>query len=261
MIGCAGASESLLRAELYGSGSATGPSRAGKIELLRGGTLLLEDVDEMPHSLQEVLARDFERMHYTHPATGATKPLDGMLLCATIIEENIESVIAPALLALIDGRRLHIPSIRARKNDIPELVRQFVKDAAEEFDRDVPEISPEVMEVLKDNDWPGNVHQLKATVRRAVLAAKDSIELAHCEIPSLRDVLPAWDFPPVTVTRAPLRQQVKEHIAGVERNMLLEILDKTGWNKAKASLILGITYKTMLKKVGEYGLESGKRRF
>jgi DNA-binding NtrC family response regulator len=260
-VECTGATESVLRSELYGAGSATGPGRTGKLELLRQGTLLFDEITDMPAALQDTLAKDFARSAFTHPATGATLPLRGALLCATSCSaEQMHEALTPALQHLVEGGQLHLPPLRARRDDIPALVRHFMREAAEEFKRPVRGVSPAAMELLCTGDWPGNVHQLKAAVRRAVLTAAQRIDIDDVTNPTLRNMPPAEDFPPVTVTRSPLKEQVRRHVAEIERGMLVETLGRTGWNKAKASRILGITYKTMLKKVAEYGLENGKKR-
>lgn len=258
-VECTGATESVLRSELYGAGTATGPGRAGKLEVLRQGTLLLEEITDMPAALQDALAQDFARGSFAHPATGAALPLRGMLLCTTArYGETLHDALTPGMRKLLDGGWLQLPPLRERRHDIPGLVRHFLEEAAVEFGRPVRGVSPAAMELLRSEDWPGNIHQLKATVRRAVLTAAQRIDVTDVENPSLRSVQ-VPDLPPVTVTRSPLKEQVRKHVADVERSMLLEILGKTGWNKAKASRLLGITYKTMLKKVAEYGLESGKK--
>ena len=260
-VECTGATESVLRSELYGSGSATGPGRAGKLELLRQGTLLLDEIADMPAGLQDALAKDFARNAYTHPVTGATLPLRGALLCTTSRSvEELREALTPALLRLVEEAPLHLPPLRSRRDDIPVLVRQFLQEAAEEFKRPVRGVSPAAMELLRTGDWPGNVHQLKAAVRRAVLTATQRIDLDDVVHPVPRSGPPVEDFPPVTVTRSPLKEQVRRHVAEVERGMLIETLGRTGGNKAKASRLLGITYKTMLKKVAEYGLEHGNKR-
>ncbi|MCB2205575.1 sigma-54 dependent transcriptional regulator [bacterium] len=256
VVECAGATESLLQAELYGGGRATGPSRAGKFERLRDGTLFFDEILEMPQSLQERLARDIERDGYAHPATGAWLKLGAAVICSSSQPiEEVHDGLVPELLAIFEARVLHLPPLRERLVDIPVLAQEFIEESAREFDRPAPEITEAALDALRKEEWQGNVHQLKATIRRAVLIAAESIEARHVEIRSLRDVMPALNMPPITVKRTPLRNQVREHVARVERDMILDILKRTDWNKARASRILGITYKTMLKKVSEYHLD------
>ncbi|MDT8325383.1 MAG: helix-turn-helix domain-containing protein, partial [Bacteroidota bacterium] len=236
------------------------PGRPGKLELLKQGTLLLDEVADLPASLQDALARDFARGAFAHPATGATRPLRGALLCSTALaEEELRRVMTPALQELLGNGQLHLPPLRERRDDIPKLARRFLEDAAKEFDRPVRGVSPAAMEMLRSEDWPGNVHQLKATIRRAVLTAEQRIDLADVENPALRSAAPLEDFPPVTVTRSPLKVQVRRYVNELERSVLLETLGRTGWNKAKASRLLGITYKTMLKKIADHDLQGEKQ--
>ena len=111
------------------------------------------------------------------------------------------------------------------------------------------------MEMLSVYDWPGNVHQLKSTIRRAVLHANELVEVDDLEIPNVTRFHHQKAAYQADEGEVALKDQVKRHIAEIERQMVLETLQKTGWNKAKASRILQITYKTMLKKVQEYNLE------
>ncbi|MBN1447053.1 MAG: hypothetical protein JXA28_03915, partial [Bacteroidetes bacterium] len=159
------------------------------------------------------------------------------------------------LLGLIEERIVGIPPLRERREDIPYLVGCFIEETAEEFDRPVRAIDDAALELLMDYDWPGNVHELKSLIRRAVLGADERIRMKDIDLP-----VPGFDrFSPLPgdfqVTGAPLKEQVRRHVAEIERDLLLQMLRYTEWNKSRASRLLGITYKTMLKKVAEYGLE------
>ena len=259
VLECPGAAESVLRSALYGGGSATGPAQHGLLQTLRDGILLLDGIDEMGPFLQETLANDFSRRYFLHPATGARIDIHGTLLLTSTATDEDEIPEMP-LTALMRDDGIRVPPLRERGEDIPSLAAEFLTEANTAFGKSVMSITPTAMEVLQSDPWPGNVHQLKSTIRHAVLLAEEQIEEEHLQIPSLRQKWEEESFLPVTVTRAPLRTQVHDYIAEVERGLLATTLERTGWNKARAARTLGITYKTMLKKVSEYRLVPGKRR-
>lgn len=266
-VHCTGASESVLRHELYGGGSATGPATRGKLHLSRDGTLFVNGTDEMGTPLRQTLASDFIRGYFNHPSTGAAIMLTGSLILTALSptpkmrdpnpggNESPGMDIETDLLELLEGRILSIPPLRERREDIPFLAGRFLEEAADEFERDISAIDEAALELLTEYDWPGNVHQLKSLVRRAVLGAKDHISVRDIDLP-----VPGYDrLSPLPaefkVTAAPLREQVRRYVGQIERDVLLRTLQYTAWNKSRASRLLGITYKTMLKKVAVYGLD------
>lgn len=266
-VHCTGANESVLRHELYGGGSATAPATRGKLQLSRDGTLYVSGADEMGSALCGTLANDFIRGYFNLPSTGAAITLTGSLILSTMSfsgdvrdpaeteNDGIPENIAPELQELLEGRILSIPPLRERREDIPHLVALFMEEAAREFDRQISTIDDAALELLFDYDWPGNVHQLKALIRRAMLSAKERIAVRDIDLP-----VPGYDrLSPLPaefkVTAAPLKEQVRRYVGQIEREVLLQTLQHTSWNKSRASRLLGITYKTMLKKIADYGLE------
>jgi DNA-binding NtrC family response regulator len=214
----------------------------------------------MSAGLQDALSLEYSRGFYLHPSTGASIQISGALLATSTMaeEDDVMEKLSPGFREITTNRMLRMPPLRERKNDIPALVEEFISIASEEFGKKIQGITAEALAVLEKDAWPGNVHQLKATVRRAVMTAGDRIDVADVEVPTLRNVLVFEDYPQITVTRSPLKNQVRRHIAEIERQLISDTLKKTHGNKAKASRLLGITYKTMLKKVAEYQLEREK---
>jgi len=264
---CTGAAESVLRHELYGGGSATGPATRGKLQMSRGGTLFVSGTDEMGASLRQTIANDFLRGYFNHPSTGAAVTLTGSLILSSVSpssetrntddsgKDETADTVPAELKELIGERIIHIPPLRERREDIPYLVGLFMEEAAEEFDRKNTAIDDAALELLVDYDWPGNVHQLKALVRRTMLNAKDRIAVRDIDLP-----VPGYDrLSPLPaefkVTAGPLKEQVRRYVGQIERDVLLQTLQYTSWNKSRASRLLGITYKTMLKKISDYGLD------
>ena len=258
-VDCTGANESQLRAELYGGGSATGPARRGKLEIVKSGTLVIAEIGDMPAVLQHSVAETLASRSFVHPATGATIPVTGRVLFTmnTESEDNGLPTLVPGIHELVRSRSIVMPPLRERREDVPALVTLFIEETSTEFQKIISGIDDEALELLNDYEWPGNVHQLKSIIRRAALSSGRRIASDNIELPV---PLPSEEaYPLIAVTNRPLKQQVREHVAQVEREMLQDTLRRTGGNKAKASRLLGITYKTMLKKVAEHGLETGEQ--
>jgi two-component system nitrogen regulation response regulator GlnG len=155
---------------------------------------------------------------------------------------------------------IKIPPLRKRKEDIPQLANRFLTQASLELNKDVRKISSSAMEILLAYDWPGNVRQLRSTMRRAVLLANEEItekELNQLELQ-----------PSTTSSGTPVGQEivwdgsrsfkeiVKQSTRNVERNILSQVLILTGGNKAKAARMLKIDYKTIHSKVKSLGIFS-----
>lgn len=257
-VDCAGANESQLRTELFGGGSATGPARRGKMEMVKSGTLVITEVGDMPPMLQQAVAETIANRSFVHPATGAAITVPGRVLFTMNTERGIEQLVTlvPGIHEQVRSRSIMMPPLRDRLDDIPTLVSLFIEEASTEFQKIISGIDDAAMELLTAYEWPGNVHQLKSIIRRAALGAGRRITSEHIEVSLPHH--PERAYPPIAVTNHPLRHQVRQHVAQVEREMLIDTLRRTGWNKAKASRLLGITYKTMLKKVAEHGLDAGE---
>ncbi|PLX32550.1 MAG: hypothetical protein C0600_02110, partial [Ignavibacteria bacterium] len=186
-------------------------------------------------------------------------PLNGRVLFTmnTEVDSEDRGTLSPGIHEHVRSRILMLPPLRERPEDIPFLVKLFIEGASTEFQKIISGIDDSAMGLLSSYHWPGNVHQLKSTIRRAVLNANRRIAAEHIDLPIAQP--DQKSYPQITVTAHSLKQQVRQHVSQVEREMLHKTLQKTGWNKAKASRLLGITYKTMLKKVAEHGLDAGEK--
>ncbi|MBE0643128.1 MAG: sigma-54-dependent Fis family transcriptional regulator [Bacteroidetes bacterium] len=259
-IDCTGVDELLLRHELFGSASGNGQS--GKLELASDGTLLLDEVSDIPWTLQDTLAEELHQGQFHRPAGDDILPIAARLLFSASIGpgKGIDgNYLTRRFRELYGEAILEVPPLRDRHEDIPLLAADFLKDANAELGREITGISEAALELLVAYHWPGNVHQLKSTIRRAALTAKEQVDIDDIELPLAQSVMDedGESFPRITVTTAPLKVQVKRHIAKLERQLVFDTLRKTGWNKAQASRMLGVTYKTLLKKVSEYGIDHG----
>ncbi len=259
-LDCTGAEMSLLWRDLYGApqGDSVGASR-GRIESAAGGTLLLDEISEPPALFQEAFADVLRTGQYSRDGGEHMLSHDArvILSCTAGSETAFEDLgISAYLLDVIGENILRVPSLRDRREDVPSLVTLFINEAAQELDKRVLDISADAMDMLVNYDWPGNAHQLKSTIRRALLTAKEAIGVDDLDLPALPHSPGRVHEPGFRVTEAPLKDQVRRHISEIEKQVLLETLRITGWNKAKASRLLRVTYKTLLKKIQDYKLEN-----
>jgi len=260
VLGCTGADMPMLRRELYGGvPDEQIDAGKGKIELAAAGSLLIDEIAEAPGLFQESLADVLRSGMYSKDGGANVLPCDTRMMFSVTEPAHVsveELGISPYLLDVISDGFIHLPDLKDRKEDLPQLVTLFMAEAAKELDKSVRDISDRAMDLLVVYDWPGNVHQLKSTIRRAMLSARDMIDIPDLELPAFKRSKLRVTTNTLDNDDSPLKDRVRGHIREIERRLLLETLQKTGWNKAKASRMLQITYKTMLKKVQEYNLEN-----
>jgi len=255
-VNCAGLAETLLESELFGhaKGAFTGAvtDRKGLFELADGGTLFLDEIGDMPLAMQAKLLRVLEDGIVV--PVGSTKPVivDVRLISAT--NQDLQTLIADRrfredLYFRIKGVNLSIPALRDRAEDIPLLTEHFLKEAAAEIGSSVTGITEAAQAILSSYDWPGNVRQLRHTLRTMVVL---------CD----RDRLDVQDIPPEISRRPQLgagQSKPAADLAGLpleelERQAIVETLTKTGGNREKAARILGIGERTLYRKIKEYNL-------
>jgi DNA-binding NtrC family response regulator len=256
-VNCAGLSETLLESELFGhiKGAFTGANtdRKGLFEVADKGTLFLDEIGDMPLSMQAKLLRVLE--DGTVIPVGSNKPVlvDVRIISATnhsltrLVEQ---SKFREDLFFRIKGVSLTLPALRDRPEDIPGLVEHFLKEAAEEIGSKVNGITEPALQILMAYDWPGNIRQLKNSIRTMVVM---------CD----RDKLDVRDLPPDILQRRQLpgetHQATGSSFAGVslvdlEKKAILDTLARTAGNREQAAKILGIGERTLYRKIKEYGL-------
>jgi len=266
-LACDALSETLLERELYGYEQGAfedaEAAHAGCFEQAQGGTLFLEEISAMPLRLQAKFLHILQGKKVTRLGGDTLIPIDVRIVTSTsrdmaaMIEEK---TFRADLYYRLNEYSLHVPSLQERKTDIPFLASRFIQQANKELNKNVSGFTPKALDKLINFNWPGNVAQLRTVVRRAVLFADDfvSAEQVDFEMASERSFALAMaaemdetDFD----QGVSLKDHVRKHTSQIERQILLETLKRTGWNKAKAARILQIDYKTMQTKVKEYKLQ------
>lgn len=264
-IDCGAISLTLLESELFGheKGAFTGAvvQKSGKLEEARGGTILLDEITNMPLDAQAKLLRVLQEKEMFR--VGGTEPikLDVRILVAS--NQNLTTAIAAGtfrsdLYYRLNEFIIKIPPLRERKEDIPYLVDRFMTSAFVELDKNITGITSSAMEILLANDWPGNVRQLRSTIRRAVLLADKMIterELLHLEAQPTKvslDLIPDKEF--TWDDSCSFKKIMRQHTQEIERKLFSQVLMHTCGNKAKAARMLKIDYKTIHSKLKSLGI-------
>ena len=253
-VNCAGLTETLLESELFGhvKGAFTGAAgdRKGLFEIADKGTLFLDEIGDMSPTSQAKLLRVIEDGVII--PVGSNKPtvVDVRIISAT--NQNLPELIEEKkfrqdLYFRIKGVNISLPALSERTEDIPALIDYFLKEAATEVGSKVSGISDAALTVLSHYDWPGNVRQLRNTIRTMVVM---------CD----RDRIDARDIPPDIAQRPQLIAASQPAALGavslneLEKQAIEETLSKTKGNREKAAKILGIGERTLYRKIKEYNL-------
>src|SRR5579863_3204146 len=253
-INCAAIPETLIESEIFGHerGAFTGAleRRTGCFELAEGGTLLLDEIGEMPIGTQAKLLRVLEDRKLRRLGSKAETTVDVRVLAAT--NKNPEEAVARGelrndLYYRLNVFNIHMPPLREHKDDIPDLVQTLLADMSVKHGRKIAAVSEAVLNAFKSYSWPGNVRELRNTLERAVIVCDTAmIETKH---------LP----PNFGQSRSPMdggdavRVGVGTTVGEAEKLLILKTLESTGNNKTRAAEMLGISLKTLHNKMKEYG--------
>jgi transcriptional regulator with PAS, ATPase and Fis domain len=251
-INCGAIQETLLESEMFGyeKGAFTNAdtSKPGLFELADRGTLFLDEIGELSPRLQVKLLRVLETHSFFRVGGVKQVKVDFRLVAATnknLLEEVRENRFRQDLFYRINTVTVEIPALRERVDDIPLLVAHFTKVPGQE---PVP-VSNEAMELLREYSWPGNVRELKNVLERAmVLASRDGIT-ASCVPPEIGK---GERRPTVSVSKPAVAGTTS--LADLERVQILATLDKVNWHRGKAAGLLGITPKTLYRKLRSYNI-------
>jgi transcriptional regulator with PAS, ATPase and Fis domain len=267
-INCAALPETLIESELFGheKGSFTGASerRAGCFEVAQHGTLLLDEIGEMPMPTQAKLLRVIEDSKVRRLGGKMEFLVDVRLVAATnkVPDEAIlGGHLREDLFYRLNVFHIHLPPLRERKEDLMLISEALISDLNRKHECRVSEITPEVTEALERHNWPGNVRELRNVLERAViLAGEGVIEMKH--IPAFLQgratMAASAGASTATAASAPddsgtVRFSIGTTVEEAEKGLILRTLDHTHNNKTRAAEILGISLKTLHNKLKEYG--------
>ena len=253
-VHCAALSQNLLESELFGheKGSFTGAveRRRGRFELAEGGTLFLDEISEIEPALQVKLLRVLEERKFERVGGQETLEADIRLVTATnndLAKLVQEGKFRKDLFYRINVLTITLPPLRERRDDIPLLVRHFIDDFARENNRKIEDISSEAMAALVSCNWPGNVRELKNVIERMVVLSHGA-KLTHRDLPASLRVNEKTSAKSGGMASA---FSIKE----ANRHMIISALETNGGNRTLAAKQLGISRRTLHRKLREFGIK------
>jgi DNA-binding NtrC family response regulator len=280
-INCAAIPENLLESELFGheKGSFTGAERRriGKFEQCSGGTLFLDEVGDMPLSTQCKILRLLQDQAFERVGSNETIQTDVRVIAAT--NRDLEEAAAHGkyrrdLYYRLSVFTIHLPALRERGDDLPMLVRHYVRRFNRELGREVREVTPEAIELLRRYPWPGNIRELQSVLKQALLRAAGPVLTAEA-IPApvsaqIAEPRARADAPADGAAKSPIEaflrqslhdsgQDLYQHVhRQVDQQLLPLVLQSTSGNQVRAAQLLGITRRTLRVKLRELGLSVTK---
>jgi DNA-binding NtrC family response regulator len=255
-VNCAAVPAELLESELFGyeEGAFTGAGRSkpGKFELCDKGTLLLDEIGEMPPALQAKLLHVLQDNEFSRLGARTSTKVDVRILAATNIdvkEAMASKKLRPDLFYRLNGLQLRVPPLRERREEIPILLRQFAARNANSFGRPAPLISARLIQACLSYSWPGNLRELQNMVKRYIVLGDE--ELAISELSGGTQYTPSA----TPESRTGLKSIVRSVKNEAEAVAISDALQGTHWNRKQAAKRLRISYKALLYKIRELNLQ------
>jgi two-component system nitrogen regulation response regulator GlnG len=277
-LNCAAIPENLLESELFGheKGAFTGADRRriGKFEQCNGGTIFLDEIGDMPLALQAKMLRVLQEQAFERVGGNETVRTDVRLIAAThrdLKAWSDEGRFRPDLYYRLGVFTIHLPPLRERGDDLPLLVRHFLRLFSRELGREVCEVAPEALDRLRSYSWPGNVRELQSVLKQALLQARGTTLL-----PIFLPPLSGEPSEPVTAPLAAAPDRDLEAFIGrcvasaegdlyaethrrVDRLLLTRVLEDSGGSQNQAARRLGIARDTLRRRLIELGLHLTRR--
>jgi DNA-binding NtrC family response regulator len=255
-LNCAALHENLLESELFGheAGSFTGAAarRKGRFELAHKGTLFLDEIGDMSLATQAKILRVLQEGEFERVGGNETVKVEVRLLAAT--HKDLQAMVEAGsfrqdLFFRLSVVPVHLPPLRDRSIDIPELTALFLQRYAEKNRKDIKGVHPETLSLLIQYEWPGNIRELENTIERAVI-------LCLGEQITPRELPPQFFSEEIRAGAAKLTSSSNDFtLRDMEREVIKATLDKTGNNKSLTAKRLGIARQTLLNKIKEYQLD------
>ncbi|MEZ5558250.1 MAG: sigma-54 dependent transcriptional regulator [Pseudomonadales bacterium] len=286
-VNCGAIPGELMESEFFGhvKGSFTGAvaDKQGLFQAANGGTLFLDEVADLPLSMQVKLLRAIQEKAVRAVGAQQEQNIDVRILCAT--HKDLAAEVAAGrfrqdLYFRLNVIELHMPGLRERPEDIPELARQILARLARDYGSDLPEISPAAMTTLQRHPFPGNVRELENVLERAFtlcdgerIEANDLQLHASGPVPTPDEATIDGDIEPTPAERRaevfgsaadpanavpvtlPHGETLESYLERIERNLITEALEATRWNKTAAAKRLGITFRALRYRLKKLDLE------
>jgi two-component system response regulator AtoC len=269
-VNCAALPQELLESELFGyeKGAFTGAYRQkpGKFELANGGTIFLDEILEISPSLQAKLLQVLQDREFSRLGGKKDIRVDARVLVST--NRNIKEAVENGrfredLYYRLNVVNITIPPLRERKEEIPIFVEYFLDKFEKKFHKKVKPLSDQIMKGLLNRDWPGNVRELENVIQRCVVLGNEGANIEEWVSASEKE-----SNPTMTETnqvnkkpRPSLKEVHREAIIQAESEVIRKALEQANWNRKKASSILNISYKALLYKIKQCGIDKSSPSF
>jgi DNA-binding NtrC family response regulator len=256
-VNCAAIPETLIESEIFGheKGSFTGAfeRRVGCFELANGGTLLLDELGEMPLATQAKLLRVIEERKFRRLGARTEQDADVRVLAATNRDPNqavAQGHLRADLFYRLNVFNIHMPPLRDHLEDLSAMAEAMLVEMNQKHGRKVSGVAPSMLDRMRAYNWPGNVRELRNTVERAVILCPDGAPLDVGHLPPGFGKAQALAAQAFDASIVPVR--VGTTVDEAERLLIVRTLEATGQNKTRAAEILGVSLKTLHNKLKEY---------
>ncbi len=260
-VNCPAIPGTLIESELFGyeRGAFTGAygAKPGRVEMASRGTLFLDEIGEMDMDLQAKLLQVLQDGQFCRIGSQEDKRLEARVVCATnraLEQEIANGSFRQDLFYRINVVNITVPPLRERISDVPDLVHYFLRVYNTQFNRMVAPVPLPVLKMMQAYHWPGNIRELENLMKRYVILGSPDVitsELQHSEQPDSDDL--DLEIPANGIIH--LKDVTRQAVRKIERTIILKVLQAHQWNRKKAARALNISYRALLYKLKEAGLQ------
>jgi two-component system response regulator AtoC len=273
-VNCAALPEDLLESELFGhehdTSNNSSRAKGGKFELCDKGTILLDEIAEMPAEQQAKLIQILQNKQFARPGSEAMVDVDVRIIATVTAGDErtvFERRLREDLYYRLSAFTIHVPPLRQRRDEIPLLAQHFMHHLAKRYNLQPRAFSASVLDACQAHSWPGNLKELESFVKRYLVMGDKNLALGeraqgreNFEAGSFeRGIEPHFPGNDAGTTRSnlgSLKSLVQSVKLEAERNAIAAALDKTGWNRKAAARLLKVSYRTLLYKIEQYHMHA-----
>jgi DNA-binding NtrC family response regulator len=261
-VNCAAVPADLLESELFGyePGAFTGAthSKPGKFELCNKGTILLDEIGEMPPQLQAKLLHVLQDQQFSRLGSRTVVKVDVRILAATNIDipkAIAEKKLREDLYYRLNGFTMNLPPLRERREEIGILLRHFISQIGASYGKPSLTISPRLLEACERYSWPGNLRELGNFVKRFMILGDEEMAIAELQVGNTSSAAGPMSGGAAPTNSGGLKGLVRNVKDEAEIEAISRALEQTNWNRKKAAAILQISYKALLYKIRQYEIQ------
>jgi len=251
-VNCSALSENLLESELFGHvrGSFTGAIRnkVGRFEIADGGTIFLDEIADISPKIQVELLRVLQEKEFERVGDSTTKKVDVRVVTATnqdLSEKVRRGEFREDLYYRLNVMKIELPPLRKRREDIPLLTDYFLEKFNKKFNKEIRAVSDDVKKIFMNYPWPGNVRELEHALEHAFILCRQPVITVDHLPPELMNF---------NVKEISCRNDGKVN----DVQAVIQALEKSAWNKTKAAMLLGISRRSIYRKIKEYNIVQAK---